>query len=469
MPIGPTLFDKIWSAHVVAGLGNGDLLLHIDRHVLNDLTSPQAFSGLRLAGRAVRNPDLTFAVTDHMVATEPGRGDDTVPGGTELIRALRTSTREWRIDHFDVNDPRQGIVHVISPELGIALPGCTLVCGDSHTCTIGALGAIAFGIGTSEVEHVLATQTMAMRKPRTMRVRIDGPLGPGVTAKDIALFVIGRLGTAAGTGYAVEFAGDTVRALGMEARMTVCNMTIEMGGRIGMIAPDETTFEYLAGRPYAPTGTAWDAAVAAWSHLPSSPDARFDAEHVVHARDIRPQVTWGTNPSHALAIDETVPDPAVATSAAMRDQMHRALDYMGLTPGTPIAGLPIDRVFIGSCTNSRLSDLRAAASIARGRKVARTVKAMVVPGSAQVKRAAEAEGLAQVFLDAGFEWREPGCSMCCGLNADKVGPGERCVATSNRNFEGRQGPLARTHLASPAMAAAAAIAGAISDVRVLAG
>ncbi|MCC6534444.1 MAG: 3-isopropylmalate dehydratase large subunit [Burkholderiales bacterium] len=469
MATAASLFDKIWDEHVVARLDGGEVLLHIDRHVLNDLTSPQAFSGLEHARRKLRNPALTFAVTDHMLSTEPGRGDDTVPGGAELIRALRASARRWSIDHFDVGDARQGIVHVVSPELGIALPGTTLVCGDSHTCTIGALGAIAFGIGTSEVEHVLATQTVIMRKPRTMRIVVDGALGPGVSAKDVVLFVIARLGTAAASGHAVEFAGSTIRGLDMEARMTVCNMSIEMGGRIGMIAPDATTFDYLAGRPYAPAGAAWQVALTHWNTLPSAPDARFDVEHRFEAGAIAPQITWGTNPSQATAVDQCVPDPGAAPSGALREQMQRALAYMGLTPGRPLAGVPIDRVFIGSCTNSRLSDLRAAAAVARGRKVAPGVKAMVVPGSAQVKRAAEAEGLDEVFRAAGFDWREPGCSMCCGLNADKVAPRERCVATSNRNFEGRQGPLARTHLASPAMAAAAAIAGSIADVRQLAG
>jgi 3-isopropylmalate/(R)-2-methylmalate dehydratase large subunit len=460
-----TLFDKVWREHVIAEVDDGFTLLHIDRHVLHDLTSPQAFSGLRQAGRPVRNPELTFATTDHVVSTERGRGDDTIPGGAELIRAFRASAREWGIEHFDVNDPRQGIVHVIAPELGIVLPGSTLVCGDSHTCTTGAVGAIAFGIGTSEVEHVLATQTMVMRKPRTMRIEVCGALGRGVTAKDIILHVIARLGVAAATGHAVEYAGDTIRALDMEGRMTLCNMSIEMGARTGMVAPDETTYEYLAGRPYSPTGSNWDAAVEHWRTLPSDAGAVFDAEHSFDAAQIAPRVTWGTNPSHSIGIDDPVPDPAAASTPAARDQMLRALAYMDLAPGMRLAGLRIDRVFIGSCTNGRLSDLRAAAAVLAGRKIAAHVQGMVVPGSALVKTAAEAEGLDRVFREAGFDWREPACSMCAGLNADRVGPRERCVSTSNRNFEGRQGPLARTHLASPAMAAAAAIAGAITDVR----
>jgi len=463
-----TLFDKIWREHVVAQMEDGSTLLHIDRHVLHDLTSPQAFSGLKQAGRRVRNPELTFATTDHLVATDPGRGDETVPGGADLIRAFRASSREWGITHFDVNDPRQGIVHVVAPELGIVLPGATLVCGDSHTCTTGAVGAVAFGIGTSEVEHVLATQTMIMRKPRTMRVRIDGRPGRGVTAKDIILHVIGRLGVAAATGHAVEYAGTTVAGLDMEARMTLCNMSIEMGARTGMVAPDDVTFQYLAGRPFAPSGATWEAALAHWRTLPSDPGAAYDAEHAFDAAEISPRVTWGTNPSQSIGIDDVVPDPAAAPTAAAREQMQRALAYMGLQPGVRLAGVRIDRVFIGSCTNGRLSDLRAAAAVVAGRKVAPHVSAMVVPGSGSVKQAAEAEGLDRIFRAAGFDWREPACSMCAGLNADRVDPRQRCVATSNRNFEGRQGPLARTHLSSPAMAAAAAVAGAIVDVRTVA-
>lgn len=460
-----TLFEKLWRSHVVADLGEGRALVHIDRHLLHDLTSPQAFDGLRRAGRTVRNPELTFAVQDHLVSTEPGRTDETVPGGAELIRALRENARTSGIELFDLGDPRQGIVHVVAPELALALPGITFVCGDSHTCTVGALGAYAWGIGTSDVEHVLATQTLVLRKPRTMRVRFEGALQPRVTAKDLVLHLIGRIGIAGATGHALEYAGAAVRALGMEARMTLCNMAIECGARTALVAPDDTTFHYLAGRPCAPRGAAWDAALAQWRALPSDPEARFDRDIVFDAGAIAPQVTWGTSPQDVAAVDGRIPDPAGAADAAARASLQRALDYMGLAPGTALEGLKVDRVFIGSCTNGRLSDLREAAAVARGRRVGAGVRAMVVPGSMGVKRAAEAEGLDRVFREAGFEWREPGCSMCAGLNPDKVGPRERCVATSNRNFEGRQGRLARTHLASPAMAAAAAITGCITDVR----
>jgi 3-isopropylmalate/(R)-2-methylmalate dehydratase large subunit len=459
---GPlTLFEKLWHAHVVARLGEDCALLHIDRHVLHDLTSPQAFDGLRRAGRSVRSPALTFAVQDHLVSTEPGRTDETAPGGRELIRALRSNARAAGIELFDLGDPRQGIVHVVAPELGIALPGITFVCGDSHTCTVGALGAYAWGIGTSEVEHVLATQTLVQRKPRTMRVRFDGALQPGVTAKDLVLFLLGRIGMNGATGHALEYTGAAVRALDMEARMTLCNMAIECGARTALVAPDDTTFAYLHGRPYAPEGTDWDMALASWRALPSDEAARYDRDLAFDASAVAPQVTWGTSPQEVAPVDGCAPDTTAGSN------VKRALEYMGLAPGAPLEGLPIDRVFIGSCTNGRLSDLREAAQVARGRRVAAGVRAMVVPGSMAVKRAAEAERLDQVFLEAGFEWREPGCSMCAGLNPDKVGPRERCVATSNRNFEGRQGPFARTHLASPAMAAAAAVTGRITDVRKL--
>ena len=464
-----TLFEKIWRDHVVADLGDGRALLHIDRHLVHDLTSPQAFDGLRRAGRAVRNPELTFATQDHLVATQPGRGDATVPGGAELIRALRANARTHGIQLFDIDDPRQGIVHVIAPELGIALPGATLVCGDSHTCTVGALGAYAWGIGTSEVEHVLATQTLVQRKPATLRVTFEGALEPGVSAKDLVLFLIGQLGIAGGTGYALEYAGSTVRMLDMEERMTLCNMAIECGARTALVTPDDVTYNYLHGREYTPNGAAWDTALAYWRTLPGDADASCERELRFDVGALEPQITWGTSPQDVVAVHGRVPDPEQAGDSARRAAMQRALDYMGLAPGATLAGLEVDRVFIGSCTNSRLSDLRTAARIVRGRRVAPNVRAMVVPGSMTVKRDAEAEGLDQVFRNAGFEWREPGCSMCAGLNADKVGPRERCVATSNRNFEGRQGPLARTHLASPAMAAAAAVTGCITDVRRLQG
>ena len=459
-----TLVAKIWDRHVVAGLPDGRELLAIDRHLVHDMTSAQAFAGLSAAGRPVRNPELTFAVADHVIATDPGRGDETVPGGAELIRALRRNAARFGIRHFDARDPRQGIVHVIAPELGIALPGLTLVCGDSHTCTLGALGALAWGIGTSDVEHVLATQTLPMRRPKLMRVRIAGALAPGVFAKDVILHLIGRIGAAGGTGFAVEYAGPAVSALDVEARMTLCNLSIEFGARIGVVAPDDATFEYVAGRPYAPKGALWDRAVADWRQLATDANAVFDREFEVDAGVIGPQVTWGTSPEHVTGIDGVVPDPA-AEPDSRRRAAERALAYMGLAPGTPITEIRVDRVFIGSCTNSRLSDLREAARILGGRKVAPGVRALVVPGSQAVKRAAEAEGLDRVFRDAGFEWRESGCSACCGLNADRVGPGERCLSTSNRNFEGRQGPGARTHLASPAVAAATAVAGRIADPR----
>lgn len=459
-----TLFDRIWDRHVVARLEDGRDLLHIDRHVLHELTSPQAFDGLRRAGRPVRNPELTFATQDHMVPTAPGRDDDTWPDAAPYMRALRRNTAESGIRLFDIDDPEQGIVHVIAPELGIALPGATLVCGDSHTCTVGGLGALAFGIGTSQVEHVLATQTLPLEKPKRMRVTFEGRPGFGVYAKDLILHLIGRLGAGAGAGHAVEYAGEAVRSLPVEGRMTLCNMSIEFSARMGLVAPDETTFAYLEGRAYAPTGAAWDRAVAEWRGLASDPDAAFDREEVIDAGEIAPQTTWGTSPQDTVAITDRVPDPADAPPER-RPAMEKALDYMGLVPGTPMTGIPVQKVFIGSCTNSRLSDLRAAAEVVRDRRVAEGVRAMIVPGSTAVRLAAEAEGLDRVFRAAGFEWRESGCSMCVAVNGDLVAPGERCVATSNRNFEGRQGPGARTHLASPAMAAAAAVAGRLADVR----
>ncbi|HEY0832406.1 MAG TPA: 3-isopropylmalate dehydratase large subunit [Azospirillum sp.] len=464
-----TLFEKVWRAHVVEELPDGMTLIHVDRHVTHEVTSPQAFAALEAAGRRVRNPELTFATPDHMVSTDPGRTDLTVPGGIEMIQALRRNTGRHGITLFDLGDRRQGIVHVVAPQLGIALPGTTLACGDSHTCTVGALGVMAWGIGTSEVEHIFATQTAVRRKPRTMRVRFDGVLPPGTTAKDMVLFLAGRIGTAGATDCALEYAGPAVEALDMEGRMTLCNMAVELGARYGMIAPDDTTFEYLAGKPYAPKGEMWDRAVAHWRTLPTDADARFDVELSVDVGDLAPQVTWGTSPQDVIAVDGRVPDPASTGDDARRRAMERALGYMGLEPGATLNGLAVNTVFIGSCTNGRIGDLRAAAGIVRGRRVAEGVRALVVPGSGIVKEQAEAEGLDRVFKDAGFEWREPGCSMCAGFNADKVGPGERCVATSNRNFEGRQGPGARTHLASPATAAAAAVTGRITDVRRLEG
>ncbi|MCP1336974.1 3-isopropylmalate dehydratase large subunit [Futiania mangrovi] len=462
-----TIIDKVWNAHAVADLGNGRTLIHVDRHVLHDVSSPQAFSGLKAAGRKVRNPELTFATADHIVSTDPGRTDATVPGGEEMIVALRRNTAASGIRNFDIDDPQQGIVHVIAPELGIALPGATLTCGDSHTSTVGALGAMAWGIGTSEVEHILATQTAILRRPRTMRIRFTGTRPEGVSAKDIVLHLIATIGTAGATGHAVEYAGPVVEAMSIEERLTLCNMTVELGGRFGMVAPDETTFAYLKGKPYAPTGAMWDAAVAAWRELRTDEGATFDREVEIDVSGLVPQVSWGTSPQDTAGIDARVPDPAAESDPKRRAGLERALAYMGLEPGAPIAGVEVQRVFIGSCTNSRIEDLRAAAAIARGRKVAPGVQAMVVPGSGTVAAAAKAEGLDRVFMEAGFAWREPGCSMCAGINADKVGPGERCVATSNRNFEGRQGPGARTHLASPATAAAAAVTGRITDPRTL--
>ena len=456
-----TLFDKVWDRHVVARLDDGRDILHIDRHVLHELTSPQAFDGLKAAGREVRNPELTFATQDHIIATAPGRRDDSWAEAVPYVHALRENTANAGIRLFDIGDPNQGIVHVMAPELGIALPGLTLVCGDSHTCTVGGLGALAFGIGTSEVEHVLATQTLVLLKPKTLRVTIDGKLGFGVYAKDVVLHLIGRIGAGAGVGHAVEFAGETVRALSVEDRMTLCNMSIEFSARIGMVAPDDTTFDYVAGRPYAPKGADFDRAVDHWRGLPSDAEAVFDRDVAIDAADIAPQVTWGTSPQHTISIEGSVPAP----SGAHADAMARALDYMDLAPGQPIAGMPVDAVFIGSCTNARLTDLREAARVARGRTVADGVRALIVPGSTSVKAEAEAEGLDRVFVDAGFEWRESGCSMCVGINGDIVAPGRRCLSTSNRNFENRQGTGARTHLASPAMAAAAAVTGHITDVR----
>ena len=464
MPSAPrTLLDKIWDDHVVC-TPSGELpLLYIDRHLVHEVTSPQAFEGLRIARRRVRRPEATFATPDHNVPTSDRRLPIADPVSKQQIDTLRANCREFGVRLFDLDDADQGIVHVIGPELGITQPGMTIVCGDSHTATHGALGALAFGIGTSEVEHVLATQTLRQAKPKSLEVRVDGVVPPGVTAKDIVLYVIGRLSTEGGVGHVIEYTGAAIRALGMEQRMTVCNMSIEAGARAGMIAPDAITFDYLRGRDFAPRDFA--AAVARWEKLPSDPGAVYDRVEIFRAADVVPQVTWGTNPAQVTGVDAAVPDPTAFTDPNDRSSASRALEYMGLEGGTRIVDIPLDRVFIGSCTNSRIEDLRAAASVIRGYRVAPSVRAMVVPGSGRVKRQAEAEGLDRVFREAGFDWREAGCSMCLGMNPDTLAPQERCASTSNRNFEGRQGKGGRTHLVSPAMAAAAAVKGHFVDVR----
>ena len=462
-----TMFDKIWEQHVVADLGEGWALLHIDRHLLHDLSGGRALEALEEQGLSVRNPELAFATPDHAVSSAPGRTAATYHPGALLHQGLRMRAHANGIAFFDLGQDGQGIVHVMAPELGIVLPGTTLICGDSHTCTNGALGALAFGVGSSELTHALATQTLRQRKPRRMRLRFEGAPGRHVGPKDLILHAIGELGAKAGTGTAVEYAGAAVRAMTIEERLTLCNLSIEMGAKMGMIAPDDRTYDYLAGRRFAPTGADWDAAVAAWRHLPSDEGAVFDRETVIDAATVAPTVTWGTSPEHAMRIDEAIPDPGAAADEGGRTARRAALDYMGLQPGQPIAGTRVDWVFIGSCTNGRLSDLRQAAAVARGGHVAPGVTAWVVPGSERVRREAEAEGLDRVFTDAGFAWREAGCSMCVAANGERVPPGARSVSTSNRNFVGRQGPGARTHLASPAMAAAAAITGALTDVRTL--
>ncbi|MGE5097794.1 MAG: 3-isopropylmalate dehydratase large subunit [Betaproteobacteria bacterium] len=461
MPL--TLYDKIWDAHVVATGPGGRTLLYVDRHLLHD-GSFHAFEALRNAGRKVRRPDACFATPDHYVPTI-GRGDITDPELRDKVETLERNATAARITFYPVRDDRQGIVHVIGPEQGITQPGITLVCGDSHTSTHGALGALAFGIGASEVAHVLATQALWQAKSRTFRVTVDGRLREGVHSKDVILALIAKIGAFGGTGHTLEFAGEAIRALSMEARMTICNMAIEAGARSGLVAPDETTFEYLAGRPHAPRGPQWDRALARWRALPGDPDARFDREVSLDAAALEPMATWGTSPEHGAPVTGVVPDPANERDAARRASMEKALRYMDMRPGQGIEGIRIDRVFIGSCTNSRLEDLRAAALVARGRKA--VVPALVVPGSGLVKRAAEAEGIDRILREAGFEWRDAGCSMCVGMNGDLVAAGERCASTSNRNFEGRQGKGARTHLMSPAMAAAAAVTGRITDVRKL--
>ncbi|MBB3711282.1 3-isopropylmalate/(R)-2-methylmalate dehydratase large subunit [Limimaricola variabilis] len=462
---GKTLYDKIWDAHLVQQDADGTGLLYIDRHLVHEVTSPQAFEGLRMAGRQVRAPEKTIAVPDHNVPTTEGR-DKVIENEDSRIQveALDKNAREFGINYYPVSDIRQGIVHIVGPEQGWTLPGMTVVCGDSHTATHGAFGALAHGIGTSEVEHVLATQTLIQSKSKNMKVEITGKLAPGVTAKDITLSVIGKTGTAGGTGYVIEYCGEAIRALSMEGRMTVCNMAIEGGARAGLIAPDETTFEYVKGRPHAPKGAQWEAAMEWWKTLYSDDDAHWDKVVTIRGEDIAPVVTWGTSPEDVLPITDVVPDPA-AFKGGKVEAAKRALDYMGLKAGTPLKEIKIDTVFIGSCTNGRIEDLRAAAAILKGKKIKDGMRAMVVPGSGLVRAQAEEEGLADIFKEAGFEWRLAGCSMCLAMNPDQLAPGERCAATSNRNFEGRQGKGGRTHLMSPAMAAAAAITGHLTDVR----
>jgi 3-isopropylmalate/(R)-2-methylmalate dehydratase large subunit len=460
-----TLFNKLWDEHVVCQPDGEPALLYIDLHLVHEVTSPQAFDGLREAGRRVRRTDRTFATVDHNVPTTPNHLPITDPIAAKQIETLRRNCAEFGVTLFDIHSPEQGIVHVIGPELGLTQPGMTIVCGDSHTSTHGAFGALAFGIGTSEVEHVLATQCLPQQKPRTMLVKVNGTLQAGVTAKDLALAIIGQIGTDGGTGYVIEYAGEGIRALSMEARMTLCNMSIEAGARAGMIAPDETTFAYMEGRRFAPKGEAFHAAVERWRQIASDVDAQYDRVIEVDATEVAPHVTWGTSPGMVAPVTAAVPQPASAADHIDASAAERALAYMGLKPETPIAQIAVDRVFIGSCTNSRIEDLREAAQIARGHKVSSTVRAMVVPGSQAVKQQAEREGLDEIFRAAGFEWREPGCSMCLGMNPDTLNAGERCASTSNRNFEGRQGRGGRTHLVSPAMAAAAAITGHFTDVR----
>ncbi|HKD58690.1 MAG TPA: 3-isopropylmalate dehydratase large subunit [Hyphomicrobiaceae bacterium] len=459
-----TLFEKVWNRHVVSELGDGYALLYVSRHLMHDGGS-QAFRELKQRGLPVRNPELTFATFDHVISTLPGRTAETNPALTPRLYSMRADAKAAGVRLFDLGEPGQGIVHVMGPELGLTLPGTLLVCGDSHTCTHGGMGALAFGIGSSEVVHVLATQTIVQRRPKLMRATFEGTPAAGVTAKDMILNLIGVIGAAGGTGYAVEYAGAAIRALDIEGRLTICNLSIELGAKCGMVAPDEVTFAHLKDRAFAPKGAVWEAAVADWRTLPSDPDAVFDREVAIDVGKIAPQITWGTSPEHVVGVDGHMPDPKTVGDGERRNALEAALDYMGLTAGAPIAGTPVDWVFIGSCTNSRICDLRAAASVAKGRRVAATVRAWVVPGSENVKRQAEAEGLDEVFKSAGFEWREPGCSMCVAMNNETVPPGQRSVSTSNRNFVGRQGPGARTHLASPAMAAAAALAGRIVDVR----
>jgi 3-isopropylmalate/(R)-2-methylmalate dehydratase large subunit len=460
-----TLFDKIWEQHIVREEPDGTTLLYIDRHLVHEVTSPQAFEGLRVAGRPLRRPGAALAVPDHNVPTTDRKLGIADPISAKQIQTLEENCTEVGITFFGMSDRRQGIVHVIGPEQGFTLPGMTIVCGDSHTSTHGAFGALAFGIGTSEVEHVLATQCLLQKRPKTMEIRVSGALSNRCSAKDIILAIIGKIGTAGGTGHVIEYTGPAIRALSMEGRMTLCNMSIEGGARAGMVAPDETTFSYLKGRPMAPTGSFWEQAVLAWRQLATDPGAAYDAVVELHAGKIAPQVTWGTSPGMVTGVDGTIPDPRDMKDEKLRHATERALTYMGLDPGTPVTQITIDKVFIGSCTNSRIEDLRLAAGFAKGKKVAQGVHAMVVPGSGLVKQQAEQEGLDQIFKESGFEWREAGCSMCLAMNADVLQPGERCASTSNRNFEGRQGAGGRTHLVSPAMAVAAAIEGHFVDIR----
>lgn len=461
-----TLYDKLWESHVVRSEDDGTSLIYIDRHLVHEVTSPQAFEGLQLAGRPLWRNSANLAVVDHNVPTTDRSAGIADPTSRLQVETLDENAKKYGLTYFNINDLRQGIVHVIGPEQGATLPGMTVVCGDSHTSTHGALGALAFGIGTSEVEHVLATQCLLMKKAKSMLIKVDGKLGAGITAKDVVLAIIGKIGTAGGTGYAIEFAGSAIQSLSVEGRMTICNMAIEGGARSGMVAVDDTTIEYIKGRPYSPKGEQWEQAVQYWRTLHSDADANFDQVVELRAEDIKPQVTWGTSPEMVTSVDGIVPDPSSQSEEVRRQGYQRALDYMGLQAGQRVEDIKIDKVFIGSCTNSRIEDLRSAASVIKGRKKAANVKlALVVPGSGLVKSQAESEGLDKIFLEAGFEWREPGCSMCLAMNADKLGSGERCASTSNRNFEGRQGAGGRTHLVSPAMAAAAAIAGHFVDSR----
>jgi 3-isopropylmalate/(R)-2-methylmalate dehydratase large subunit len=460
-----TLYEKVWDAHIVASPEAEAPIIYVDRHLVHEVTSPQAFSGLKVAGRKLRAPEKTFATMDHNTSTKSASLDALSPMARIQVETLAQNCKDFGVRLYDIHHPNQGIVHVMGPELGITLPGSVIVCGDSHTATHGAFGALAFGIGTSEVEHVLATQTLRQLKAKTMRVEVRGSVTDGVTAKDIVLAIIGKLGMDGGTGYVVEFCGDAITALSMEGRMTLCNMAIEMGAKAGMVAPDQTTFDYLKGREFAPKGQDWEQAVAAWSGLKTDIDAQFDEQIVLEAEDIAPQLTWGTNPGQVVAIDGVVPNPDDETNGTERNSIIKALEYIGLTSGTKMTDVTINKVFIGSCTNSRIEDLRSAAAHAKNRKVAAGVVAIVVPGSGQVKLQAEAEGLDKIFIEAGFEWRLPGCSMCLAMNDDRLEAGDRCASTSNRNFEGRQGRGSRTHLVSPAMAAAAAIAGHFVDIR----
>jgi 3-isopropylmalate/(R)-2-methylmalate dehydratase large subunit len=466
MSAARTLYDKIWDDHVVDQQADGTCLLYIDRHLVHEVTSPQAFEGLRMAGRKVRHPERTLAVVDHNVPTSPDRKNGIKNEESRIqVEALAKNAADFGVEYYSENDVRQGIVHIVGPEQGFTLPGMTIVCGDSHTSTHGAFGALAHGIGTSEVEHVLATQTLIQKKAKNMLVRVDGQLPEGVTAKDIILAIIGEIGTAGGTGYVIEYAGEAIRSLSMEGRMTICNMSIEGGARAGLIAPDETTFDYIKGKPRAPKGEALEQAIAYWRTLKSDEGAHFDKVVTLDAANLPPIVSWGSSPEDVVAVTGEVPNPDEIADETKRASKWRALDYMGLKPGTKITDIALDRVFIGSCTNGRIEDLRAVAKVVEGHKVAPTVSAMIVPGSGLVKEQAEAEGLHKIFIEAGFDWREPGCSMCLAMNDDRLKPGERCASTSNRNFEGRQGFKGRTHLVSPAMAAAAAIAGHFVDIR----